>query len=144
MIYNGGTISDIAMLCLGVPVHFANVLLFRGVALQNAEYLLLSTAGFKTANRSLYVHPRNSQKKLWIVNTHLTGGAESRYDSETQQIQQIEEILKWMEEAIRSQPADAMVLCGDFNAVPDSKAYRLMISKGFRSSACEFIGKDQY
>ena len=132
------------MLFCGVPCHFGNILLFRGTEIQQKSSLVVSIDGLKTANRAQYIHPKNEHKRLWIVNTHLTAAAEARYDVEQQQMEHIEEILKWMESAVNTHPADALIICGDFNAYPDSKTYRLMESNGFRSCCCEYLGKGQY
>lgn len=130
MLLKGDSVwSDAVLLFTGYAM--ANALIFRGVDTQNASSLTLSA--FRTANRALYVDPKQKSKRLWIVNTHLTAAAQSRYDVEQQQIEQIESILEWMEEAISSQPADGMVICSDFNAIPGSKAYALMMDKGFCS-----------
>ena len=147
---NGGgvflIIYFICMLFCGVPCHFGNILLFRGTVMdtKSRQSHVVSIDGLKTANRALYIHPQNEHKRLWIVNTHLTAAAEARYDVEQQQMEHIKEILKWMESAVSDHPADALVICGDFNAYPDSKAYRLMESNGFRSCCCEYLGKGQY
>ena len=133
---------DALILFTGLPVQIGNALIFRGNHLENPSILTLSA--HRTANRALYIHPADRRKRLWIVNTHLTAAAQSRYDVERQQIGQIESILEWMEKAIDVHPADAMVICGDFNATPDSKLYRLMISNGFRSCGAEYIGNTQH
>lgn len=134
--------TDAVLLFTGYPVAFGNALIFRGINMLNPDILTLSA--YRTANRALFVHPKDHQKRLWIVNTHLTASAQSAYNVEQQQVEQIESILEWMECTVSAHPADALIICGDFNAYPDSKAYRLMENNGFRSCCCEYLGKGQY
>ena len=134
-------------------VPMGNALIFRGSNMVNPDILPLTEG--RTANRALYIDPKNENKKLWITNTHLTTAVESHDESKDveqqtehgakqHQIEQIEMMLKWMEQAVSEHAADALIICGDFNGIPDSKAYRFMESHGFRSCGCEYLGKGQY
>ena len=140
----GNAVADALMLFAGIPCHFGNILFFRDSAMNHKDGLILSCDGLKTANRALFVHPKDRRKRAWIVNTHLTAAAEARYDVERQRMEQIEEILEWMKAAASDHPADALVICGDFNAIPDSKTYRFMKSNGFKSCGCCHFGKGEY
>ena len=134
---------DVVLVFTAVGENLGNALIFRGSNIEDPDILPLTEN--RTANRALYTDPKNENKKLWIVSTHLTSTSEAHYKSaEHHQIEQIELVLKWMEKAVSEHPADALVIGGDFNAIPDSEVYRLMENNGFRSCGCEYLGKGQY
>jgi len=60
-------------------------------------------------------------------------------------LKQIQQIINWMNEAQRSIcKADAIIICGDFNATPRSKVYQFMIENGYKSVVSENKGKEQW
>ena len=60
-------------------------------------------------------------------------------------LQQIKQILKWMEDGQKKIcKADAIIICGDFNATPDSEVYETMIKKGYKSVVMENSGKEEW
>ena len=63
-----------------------------------------------------------------MVNTHL----HHYIDEEIIRLYQIESILKWIE--FNSDNIDLIILNGDFNCLPDSLTYKLIVNSGFTSS----------
>ena len=111
---------------------------------------------------------KRKRKKIWIVNTHLSPtkdlqnerdeikeDQEQNGDPDMEEkeemlnnedgLKQINQINKWMEEAQKKIcKADAIIICGDFNATPNSDVYRFMITKGYKSVVKEKKSEEQW
>ena len=101
---------------------------------------------------------KKKRKKIWIVNTHLTLTKDGDDDDDDEQkeqkeeitnnengLKQINQIIKWMEDAqSKICKADAIIICGDFNATPTSKVYKYMITKGYKSVVATNKSNEQW
>ena len=92
--------------------------------------------------RSLFVTPKK-EKKIWVFSTHLTAQTEKTYEGRDVSVTftQASTILNWLhstqEEICHGH---GVIICGDFNATPDTDAYKLMIKNGFKSAILENRG----
>ena len=112
---------------------------------------------------------KKKRKKIWIVTTHLTKternsnidnnaiDEDKEDDDEIKKAEeeamlvnnigfnQINQVCKWMEDAQKKIcKADAIIICGDFNATPNTKIYEFMINAGYKSVVKEKKTKEQW
>ena len=101
--------------------------------------------GFADAMRALYLTTNN--RKIWIVNTHLTSPAQTYkndIDNDTQLLQ-TKMLMEWMnDELCQKINADLIIIAGDFNSDQSSNVYQLMIKNGYKSCLCDKYQNKQY
>ena len=74
--------------------------------------------------------------KVNIVNLHLHHVEEE----EIIRVYQMKSLLKWIE--FKSSQDDLILIVGDFNTLPDSETYKLIIREGFVSSYFNLYGEE--
>eukprot|EP01083_Nonionella_stella_P046546 124613_1 len=82
---------------------------------------------------------KRKRKKVWVVCTHLSA------NSDEVGARQCEQIIAWMDKAQKKVcKADAIIICGDFNATPQSKIYQIMCKNGYESVVKRKLKKEQW
>eukprot|EP00485_Elphidium_margaritaceum_P000226 CAMPEP_0202695084 /NCGR_PEP_ID=MMETSP1385-20130828/8769_1 /ASSEMBLY_ACC=CAM_ASM_000861 /TAXON_ID=933848 /ORGANISM="Elphidium margaritaceum" /LENGTH=470 /DNA_ID=CAMNT_0049351047 /DNA_START=331 /DNA_END=1743 /DNA_ORIENTATION=+ len=70
---------------------------------------------------------------------------ESHVQGDNVALQQLQQIMKWMNEAQKTIcKADAIVMCMDANATPNSEVYEFMLRNGYKSAMQQFNGNEQW
>ncbi|GBG76850.1 hypothetical protein CBR_g23065 [Chara braunii] len=112
---------------------------FRCLEERAMNYVDSSTARCLNQGLQLCVfEERSSGHRLIVANTHLKAGEEY----ETLRVSQAEQMLRALEQIAGRYPDAPVVICGDFNAPPESQVCARMRSHlmGLRSAYAGYIG----
>jgi len=83
----------------------------------------------RVAQKALLEFPV-AQKKVWVINLHL----HHTIEEEDIRVHQMKGVFLWLKSLLDSDTASNIIIAGDFNATPDSATYKLLESKGFKST----------
>lgn len=85
--------------------------------------------GWRVAHKTCIKLPGCDGRFAWLANTHLHDTLGEPGDRTRQR--QALKLVRWLEEGARG--VSNFIICGDFNANPNSEAYRVFVDAGFKS-----------
>jgi len=125
----------IILMCVFCPFIFLPSCYFFGMlTIFNKRIKYNQVSSKYIGNRRIqYSDFEYNNKKLIFINIHLIPGGNKKTK---ERLKEIKEILKLCKKY------DNIIISGDFNAAVDSKEYKYMIKKGYKSAVKEYCNEE--